>query len=116
LHKQELEKLFETHIREHELLLLKVCRVHAFDTLAQPGPTAAASMQDISALLVSGAGVDLPNKQSIHRRGKCKFITQTVILKLINVAKEKGADERVKAYWHSYRCQNRIFESAGKLY
>jgi len=30
LQKQELEKQFETHIRDHQLLLYKVCRIYAY--------------------------------------------------------------------------------------
>jgi hypothetical protein len=88
-------------------------RLALFNTLAQIGTTATESVGSLNALLIRGAGTDLTNKEAIQRRGKCKFITQAIIRKLIDVAKEKeGAEKRVKAYW----CQSRIFESGGRLY
>lgn len=38
------------------------------------------------------------------------------MLKLIDIAKEKGAKDRVKAYWNTCHCQNQIYTAKGKLY
>jgi hypothetical protein len=37
-------------------------------------------------------------------------------LNLIDVAKNKGKNERVKAYWNTYHCQNEYITSNGKIY
>jgi hypothetical protein len=85
--------------------------------LAQTRTTANVFAGFRSVPLVRGKGTDLTNKQTIERRGKCKFITQAIIRKLIDVAKDKeGAEKRVKAYWRTYWCQSHLFESGGRLY
>jgi hypothetical protein len=67
-------------------------------------------------IVLHGKGADLTNPKAVQRRAKCKLITQTIILKLIDVAKEKGAKDRVKAYWNTYHCQNRIITSNGRMH
>ena len=37
-------------------------------------------------------------------------------LALIDVAKEKCDNERVKAYWNAYHCQNKVIISEDRLY
>lgn len=66
--------------------------------------------------LIYGNGSELKNAKAMQRRAKCKLITQTTMLQLIDVAKEKGATDRVKSYWNTYHCQSLIFTSAGKAY
>jgi plasmid rolling circle replication initiator protein Rep len=73
-------------------------------------------MKDKSLRLLYGKGTDLSNQKAVQRRAKCKLITQTTMLKLIDVAKDKGALDRVKAYWNTYHCQNLIYTSNGKMY
>jgi hypothetical protein len=67
-------------------------------------------------ILLRGTGSDLTNKKAIERRARCKIITQKTILCLIDIAKEKGADERVKAYWNTYYCQDKITTADSMLY
>jgi hypothetical protein len=67
-------------------------------------------------IAVYGKGTELTNSKAVQRRARCKLITQTTMLQLIDVAKEKGAMDRVKAYWNTYHCQNIIFTSKGKMY
>jgi len=66
--------------------------------------------------LLYGKGVELTNKKAVQRRAKCKLITQTTMLRLIDVAKDKGALDRVKAYWNTYHCQNNIFTTNSKMF
>ena len=37
-------------------------------------------------------------------------------LSLIDVAKKNGEDEREKAYWNTYYCQNSVITANGRLY
>ncbi|MBK9721921.1 MAG: protein rep [Saprospiraceae bacterium] len=67
-------------------------------------------------IIVKGEGTDKSNSRAILRRAKSKVITQKVILSLIEVAKERNELNRVKAYWNTYHCQNRIFEADDKLF
>ena len=73
-------------------------------------------MQKKPLILLHGNGSDLSNTKGVQRRARCKLITQTTMLKLIDVAKEKGAMDRVKAYWNTYHCQNNIYTANGKMY
>lgn len=66
--------------------------------------------------LLYGNGSDLTNVKTVQRRARCKMITQTTIPKLIDVATERGAKDRVKAYWNTYHCQNIIYTTNGKMY
>lgn len=63
-----------------------------------------------------GKGSDLTNTKATQRRARCKQITQTTMLHLIDIAKEKGAVDRVKAYWNTYHCQNIICTAGGRMY
>lgn len=61
--------------------------------------------------MLYGRGVELTNAKAVQRRAKCKLITQTMMLRLIDVAKETGANDRVKAYWNTCHCQSEIIYS-----
>jgi hypothetical protein len=37
-------------------------------------------------------------------------------LSLIDIAKKKGQNEQVKAYWNTYHCQSVVYSANGKLY
>ena len=65
---------------------------------------------------LSGKGTALSNKKAIRRRAKCKLIGDRLMLALIDVAKEKGATDRVKAYWNTYHCQRLLFTTEGRMY
>src|SRR4051812_2684111 len=73
-------------------------------------------MQQNPLIILHGKGADLTNQKAVQRRARCKLITQTTMLQLIDVAKEKDAKDRVKAYWNTYHCQNQIFTSNGRMY
>lgn len=67
-------------------------------------------------IVLYGKGTALNNSKAVERRAKCKLITQTTMLTLIDVAKEKGAFDRVKSYWNTYHCQNKIITSGNRMY
>jgi plasmid rolling circle replication initiator protein Rep len=67
-------------------------------------------------ILLYGNGSDLSDQKAKERRAICKFITQKTMLSLIDVAKERGAKDWVKAYWNTYYCQNKITTANGKMH
>lgn len=67
-------------------------------------------------VFISGNGSDLSNDEALKGRAKRKFITQNMMLNLMDVAKEKGDDKKHKAYWNTYYCQNRVTSVEGRLY
>lgn len=67
-------------------------------------------------VLVSGQGSDLKNTAGLMNRAKRKIMTQKMVLSLIDVATRKKKPDRVRAYWNTYHCQNRIVTSEGRLH
>lgn len=82
------------------------------NTLAQKGTTKAGQNQ----VLVTGKGSDLNNNEALQGRAKLKTITNSMMLNLIDVAKEKGNDEQLKSLWNTYYCQSEVISSNGRLY
>jgi hypothetical protein len=68
-------------------------------------------MQENTMRLLYGKGSDVTDYRAVQRRARCKVITQTTMLSLIDVAKERGAKDREKAYWNTYPCQNIVYNS-----
>ena len=66
--------------------------------------------------LLYGNGSDITSEKAVQRRAQSKLITQTTMLSLIDVAKERRAKDRVKAYWNTWRCQTVIYTADGKMY
>jgi hypothetical protein len=67
-------------------------------------------------IVVSGNGSDLSNTVALKGRAKRKTISQSMVLSLMDVAKQKGDDEKQNSYWNTYYCQNKIIITDGKLY
>lgn len=67
-------------------------------------------------ICITGNGSDLSNTKALQGRAKRKTITQKMMLSLMDVAKEKGEQEKQNAYWNTYYCQSRIITAEGKLY
>lgn len=70
----------------------------------------------INQVLVTGKGSDLNNTIALQGRAKRKFITQSIVLGLIDIAKTKGDTINEKAFWNTYYCQSSITTANGKLY
>lgn len=83
-----------------------------FNTLGQNGTIKTGQKQ----IIVSGNGSDLSNNDALKGRAKRKTITQTMILSLMDVAKQKGDTKKQTAYWNTYHCQSNVISSEGKLY
>lgn len=85
------------------------------DTLAQNRTTSNSDFER-PPLVIYGEGSDLRNVEALVGRAKRKTITQVMVLSLIDVATKKKKGDRVKAYWNTYHCQNRIVTHDGKLH
>jgi plasmid rolling circle replication initiator protein Rep len=85
-----------------------------FNTLVQPETDKA--IQSSKKVVVNGRGSDLLNEKAIKGRAKKKLTTQKIVSSLIDVAKKKGATERVESYWNTFYCQNKIYSSNDRLY
>ncbi len=83
-------------------------------TLAESGTTF--SQKKCKNVVVSGNGTDFFDNPSLINRARRKTISRAVILMLIDIAKEKGDDERTQQYWNAYHCQSKIYCSENKLY
>lgn len=83
-----------------------------FNTLAQ---SATSNFGDTPVVLI-GKGSEINDIRSANGRTKRKIITNSMILALVDIAKEEGNFEAVKQYWNTYHCQNSIISSDGKVY
>ena len=82
------------------------------DTLAQSRTGLANSLPAI----VQGKGTDLGNNKAIKGRAKRKLITQTIVLRLIDLSKSENLKKLQQSYWNTYHCQNRVYTANGRLY
>lgn len=74
------------------------------------------STQQKQAVILKGQGADMNAKDYGKRKGKKKAITQTLVLRMIDIAKQDGRTDIQKSLWNSYRCLERAYTSDGKLY
>ena len=86
------------------------------NTLAYSGTTFIDKSLHQEAIIVNGNGTDLSNEKALKGRAKRKTITQKLMLIMVDIARNKGAEDRVKAYWNTYHCQSKVISSDGKLY
>ncbi|PCJ66091.1 MAG: hypothetical protein COA58_08435 [Bacteroidetes bacterium] len=84
------------------------------DTLAQSGTSKFTNPS--AELVVSGNGTDIVGNPALTKRAKRKVISQRMNLALIDIAKSKGRNERIKGYWNTYHCLKTVFTSNGKMY
>jgi plasmid rolling circle replication initiator protein Rep len=69
-----------------------------------------------SQIIVNGNGSEITDSKVLKGRAKRKMITQNMVLNLIDVAQGNREYERVKSFWNTYYCQNKIHSSDGRLY
>lgn len=67
-------------------------------------------------VIVAGNGSDLNNETALNGRAMRKTITQSMMLNLIDLAKENGETDKLNSYWNTYYCQNRIISADGRYY
>ena len=87
-----------------------------FNTLALNGTNIVGSNSEKPSIVVFGNGTDRNENDALKRRAKKKTINQVLMLKLIGIAKEKGAKDRERAYRNTYYCQSKVFGANGKLH
>lgn len=87
-----------------------------FNTLAHNGTADFDHYSQLSGKLVFGLGSDLTDKKALKRKAKCKAVTQKIILSMIEVAKKKGAFDRVKSYRNSLYCVEKFYSSEGRVH
>ena len=84
-------------------------------TLAQKGTAPRNKILAIPGI-VNGKGADISNVKQMHRWSEEKLINDSIILPLIDVAKSKGAQDRVDSYWRTWHCLRTVVTSEGRLY
>ena len=85
-------------------------------TLAQSGTQHLPNPAESPEVMVYGQGSALDQPEAWQNRARRKMITQSMILALIDIAKEKGDLERVQPYWNTYHCLNNVITSNGQVY
>ncbi|MEO9967177.1 MAG: protein rep [Reichenbachiella sp.] len=65
---------------------------------------------------VFGKGSDLSNIEAMNGRAKCKTITRSLVLSMIDVAIERGDFHNVQPLWNTFHCQSDVITSNGRLY
>ncbi len=85
----------------------------SLDTLAQSGtaPKDLEPQNNICKLIGQGS-----TKDSIKKRPKKKYITQSLSLAMIDVAKNNNEMDWVQRYWNTWHCQNNLITYDGKSY
>lgn len=84
----------------------------AIYTLAQKGTTETGKPP----VILTGKGSDPTAEGYGKRKCKNKTITDALLYKLIEIAKQDGRDEIVKSLWNTWHCQNKVYTHEGKLY
>ncbi|WP_152269641.1 protein rep [Agriterribacter humi] len=84
----------------------------SLDTLAQTETSFASG----DAIIVNGKGSDVSNIKSLKGKAKRKLVTQKMIFSLLDVAKKNGSKDRVKGYYNTFHCQNKIDTANGRSY
>lgn len=69
-----------------------------------------------SLIEVGGEGIDSTDSKLLRKWAERKIITQKMILNLVDVAKRKGKEEKIKSYWNTYHCLNRMYSNNSKLF
>lgn len=66
--------------------------------------------------ILIGKGSDTTAVGYGKRKCKNKAITDALLYKLIDIAKQDGRDDIRKSLWNSWHCQNKVYTQEGRLY
>jgi hypothetical protein len=69
-----------------------------------------------SAKIVTGKGSDLTDGLTAEGRAKRKFVTVSMVLSLVDIAKEKKDKEMETIFWNAFHCQRKITSVNGIIY
>lgn len=81
-------------------------------TLAQNGT----DNKQKAAIILNGQGSDILRKDYGKRKQKTKTITQALVLKMIDIAKQEGRRDIQISLWNTYYCQHTVYTSENRLY
>lgn len=65
---------------------------------------------------ITGKGTDLNNNKALQGRAKRKLISQSIMLKLIDLTKENEGIYKTSSLWNTYHCQEKLITANGRLY
>lgn len=85
-----------------------------FNTLAQS--VTANERKKPQSVQIAGNGTEIIGNESLLNRAKRKTISHAMLLSLIDVAKEKGANERMQSYWNAYHCYTRLIQHNKRIH
>jgi len=81
----------------------------SLNTLAQNGTNNLAK----PAQIITGQGSELNNPKG---RAKRKMISQVMSVTLLDIANKNENFDRIKSYWNTYHCQERLYSFEGRYY
>lgn len=85
---------------------------NSLNTLAQNGT----NVSNEKVVILKGDGSEMNSGDKMKGRAKRKMITNAMALSLIDVCKANGENNRLKSYWNTYHCQNKIYTHEGRQY
>jgi plasmid rolling circle replication initiator protein Rep len=84
----------------------------SLNTLAQNGTNISTN----KIVILKGEGSELNSSDKMKGRAKRKMITNAMALSLIDVCKASGENTKLKSYWNTFHCQNKIYTHEGRQY
>jgi Replication protein len=81
-------------------------------TLAQNGTESGGT----EAAIITGNGTELGNERVLKGRARRKMITLAMAFNLIKIAESRGDNQKLKSFWNTYYCQNRVVSVGGRMY
>jgi len=98
----------------------KVGGITTFDrspiyTLAQSGTAIGRKKVDKGKRL-QGKGTELGNKSRLLKWAKKKLISQTLVLKLADLARQRGDLDQMQSYYNTWHCFNKVTSANGRLF
>ncbi len=67
-------------------------------------------------IIVKGKGKDIADNTGLQKLAKRRMISNALVLKLIDVAKEYRDYDFIKQCWNAYHCLGKIYTTGGKLH
>ena len=91
-------------------------REGSLNTLAQNGTAIDQMSLNKPVIIISGVGSELGNDKTLKGKAKRKLISQKMALSLVDVARRKEHTDKIKSFWNTYHCQNKVYSFEGRLY
>lgn len=65
--------------------------------------------------IITGNGSEM-SENNLQNRAKKKTITQNLMLRLIDIAKEDERPDLATSFWNTFYCQDKIYSTDGRIY